>query len=244
MTPRELFNSLMDTSDKMTRCEVLETILKMTKNFDQDYTEALLYDLETLLFEWKDDEHEKMSRAIYWKEIYEPYLERLRIAQCMEAFGCSEQIEWPEEPAPFIPPCPGIWGDVEFHVPETYHYAVEVLKNHTRQTIEGDGALNTAPDGRRLPSELDTPEANKYFARAEAVGMMERTDMGGKWKSAAARLGYVCCKIFPQPRPIAALEKYFGVTKLSASITQAGFDAIRADVKKWRAEIDSKIFYD
>lgn len=101
----------------------------------------------------------------------------------------------------------------------------------------------TAPT-HGLPSELDTPEANKYFARAVAVGMMERTDSGGKWKLPQARLGYFCNKIFPQPRPIAALEKYFGVKKLSASITAASLKPTRADVIKWRAEIDTKIFFD
>ena len=99
-------------------------------------------------------------------------------------------------------------------------------------------------EGLALPEELATPEAIKYLARAEELGMMERTDTGGKWKLKQVCLGYICSKVFQQPRPISALEKYFGVTKLSASITQASIEPTRADVKKWRADIDKTIFFD
>lgn len=40
------------------------------------------------------------------------------------------------------------------------------------------------------------------------------------------------------------LEKLFGVTKLSSSITSAYDEGVRADVKLWRSELDSKIFFD
>lgn len=141
-----------------------------------------------------------------------------------------------------------IWGVSPDDV-ENCKYYINSVEGVCRNCSTGEllprpteSALQPPQTG--LPSELDTPEANKYFARAVAVGMMERTDTGGKWKTAVARLGYVCSKIFPQPRPIAALERYFGVTKLSAAITQADIEPKRADVKKWRAEIDSKIFFD
>lgn len=99
-------------------------------------------------------------------------------------------------------------------------------------------------EGVRLPGELDTERARKYFARAVEVGYMTPNATNGQWLCSTARLGYFCSRVFDAPRPIAALEKYFGVTKLSASITQAGYEAKRADVKKWRAYIESKIFYD
>lgn len=95
-----------------------------------------------------------------------------------------------------------------------------------------------------LPSELDTDRAREYFTRAVEVGYMTANGTTAQWLSAVARLGYMCYKIYSQPRPIANLEKYFGVTKLSAAITQASYEAKRADVKKWRADIDSKIFFD
>jgi len=103
---------------------------------------------------------------------------------------------------------------------------------------------DTLNDTLYLPSELDTDRARVYFTRAVEVGYMINNGTTAKWLTAVARLGYLCNKIYPQPRPIASLEKYFGVTKLSAAITQASYEAKRADVKKWRAEIDSKIFFD
>lgn len=103
---------------------------------------------------------------------------------------------------------------------------------------------NTTTDTLNLPSELDTDRAREYFTRAVEVGYMTANGTTAQWLSAVARLGYMCYKIYSQPRPIASLEKYFGVTKLSAAITQASYEAKRADVKKWRAEIDSKIFFD
>jgi len=86
-------------------------------------------------------------------------------------------------------------------------------------------------EGWKLPTELDTERARKYFARAVEVGYMTSNATNGQWLKAVARLGYMCYKIYSQPRPISALEKYFGVTKLSAAITQAGYEAKRADVK-------------
>ncbi len=110
--------------------------------------------------------------------------------------------------------------------------------------IEPSSNVTHNAGGINLPSELDTDRAKKYFARAVEVGYMSTTGNAAQWHTAVARLGYLCNKIYPQPRPIASLERYFGVTKLSAAITQASYEAKRADVKKWRAEIDSKIFFD
>ena len=94
-----------------------------------------------------------------------------------------------------------------------------------------------------LPKELDTKEARIYFARAIKKGYMEKTDTGYKWLMSQVQLGYFCSKVFNEPRPINAIEKLFDLKKVSASITQAETPAKRADVKKWRAEIDKKIFY-
>lgn len=134
--------------------------------------------------------------------------------------------------------------DVSYYIGSdelTAKYIAEAGPNLIKDQQTND---TTEKHPRQLPSELDTPEANKYFARAVAADMMQRTDSGGKWKTAQARLGYFCNRVFPPPRPIAALERYFGVTKLSAAITQAYVEPKRADVKKWRAEIDRKIFFD
>lgn len=94
---------------------------------------------------------------------------------------------------------------------------------------------------RYLPSEIDTEQARKYFARAVAAGLMSEQY---KWLASHAKLGYFCCKSFEQPRPITALEQFFGLKNLAASITQASYEPKRGDVKKWRAELDRKIFFD
>ena len=94
---------------------------------------------------------------------------------------------------------------------------------------------------RYLPSEIDTEQARKYFARAVDAGLMSEQY---KWLASHAKLGYFCCKSFEQPRPITALEQFFGLKNLAASITQASYEPKRGDVKKWRAELDRKIFFD
>ena len=99
-----------------------------------------------------------------------------------------------------------------------------------------------------LQSELDTEQARKYFARALEAGYMRNEGKGYKWlyggNRGQARLGYFCNKVYPHPRPINKLEEIFVVKKLSSSITNADNDAIRADVKKWRNEMNNDIFND
>lgn len=100
----------------------------------------------------------------------------------------------------------------------------------------------------RLPQKLDLENVRKYFARAMSAGFIEQTAVGYKWvyggNRGQARLGYFCMKVFSNPQPINELEKLFGVTKLSSSITSADNEGVRADVKSWRLELDSKIFFD
>ncbi len=56
---------------------------------------------------------------------------------------------------------------------------------------------------------------------------------------------YFYVEIFLMSRMLGDLEKLFGVTKLSSSITSAcNNEGVRADVKSWRSELDSKIFFD
>lgn len=113
-------------------------------------------------------------------------------------------------------------------------------------TIEDNGVIHNRASTTlffELPKELDTPAARKYFGRAYEGGMI---DPAAKKRCliASVRLGYICSKVYSSPRPISALEKYFGISKLSASISQAEYEAKRADVIKWRKDIDVKIFFD
>ena len=92
-----------------------------------------------------------------------------------------------------------------------------------------------------LPAELDNEMGRRYLSRAVEAGLMSEQY---KWLASHAKLGYFCCKSFEQPRPITALEQFFGLKNLAASITQASYEPKRGDVKKWRAELDRKIFFD
>lgn len=91
-----------------------------------------------------------------------------------------------------------------------------------------------------LPNKMNTEKAKKYFPRAEKAGYID----GHKWIGHNVRLGYFCSKVYSHPRPINDLEDYFGVKKLSASISQAELEPKRSDVIEWRKEIDDSIFYD
>lgn len=111
-------------------------------------------------------------------------------------------------------------------------------------TAQAQPQQEPSTEAIQLPQELDTAEARRYFARAVEAGYMVTTGAQVKWVKAQAMLGYLCLKVFEQPRPITAIEQYFGVKNLAASITQASYEPKRSDVKKWRAEIDKKIFFD
>lgn len=106
----------------------------------------------------------------------------------------------------------------------------------------------TLTDGVRLPQELYTDRAIKCFSRAVRFGYMEREGDNYKWlfggDKGQARLGYFCRNVYDSPRPINKLEEIFGVKKLSASITNADYEAKRADVIQWRNKMDNDIFND
>lgn len=110
-----------------------------------------------------------------------------------------------------------------------------------------DDNENECSNDVNLPNELNNNNAKVYFARALECGYIKYTNNGYRWSfggsKGQARLGYFCFKVYNQPRPISQLEKLFGVSKLSASITNAGFEPKRADVKEWRKEMDNKIFF-
>lgn len=122
-----------------------------------------------------------------------------------------------------------------------YYNAINVLKNKIEQDRSDNSNLT-------LPAELDNERAKKYFAKAIQVGYMKKSHSGYQWiyggNKGQVRLGYFCYKVFNTPRPINKLERLFGITKLSASISSAENEPQRADVKQWRKEIDDNIFKD
>lgn len=108
--------------------------------------------------------------------------------------------------------------------------------------------VDNSPQTLIIPDELDTEETRMYFTKAIKAGYMKVENDGYKWlfggDKGQARLGYFCNKAFKTPRPINKLEEIFGVKKLSASITNADYEAKRVDVKMWREEMDNEIFND
>ena len=95
-----------------------------------------------------------------------------------------------------------------------------------------------------LPENLDKDDAKKYFERAIENGYMELSGNKAKWKGTHAQVGFFSRKAYKPPRPISALEDFFGVKNLGASITQASYKSKRSDVEKWRNEMKSLIFFD
>lgn len=114
---------------------------------------------------------------------------------------------------------------------ESAQYEIEALTSET--------AAKDTSRPEELPFELDD-EGKKYFSRAEDAGYID----GHKWTKSQVQLGYFCLKVFSNPRPITALEKFFGVKNLAASTTQAGYSHKRDDVKKWKDAMDKDIFFD
>ncbi len=120
------------------------------------------------------------------------------------------------------------------------------IKQSIEQVARDYLSIDTEPEdsteGLRLPVELDTTEARKYFKRAMERGYINTTSTGLEWvaiggRGGKAQLGYFLSKIYPHPRPINALEKFFDVKKLSADLTNAELDYKRADVVRWRTDI-------
>lgn len=124
-----------------------------------------------------------------------------------------------------------------------YEYLTSCLKkNNVVETSRTNSGLT--PEWWGQYPEIDTPEARKYFKRCEDQGWLTITSTGGEWKLQAVRLGYVCNRIYAHPRPLTALIKVFNNPNIKAQITQADYEVKTIAAKSWRAEIDSKIFFD
>lgn len=152
-----------------------------------------------------------------------------------------------------------IWG-LSYDQLLSHHYFVtsddgECRLADTGEIVARDG---NPPQPHRVgfPQVLDTPRFHKYFERAVRAGFAERSDDGGVWlyggdRGGKARLAYfaeraVCVK--PTDRiavsVIRALETFFRVVRLDRTIDQNADSGKSESVRKWREEIDEKIFFD
>lgn len=129
-----------------------------------------------------------------------------------------------------------------------YYNDKEYFKDEFGRFWKRTNNIENSKDILDLPTPLNTDRARKYFKRALECGFIKLSGNGYKWVygdgKGQARLGYFCYKTFEAPRPINDLEELFGVRRLSASISSASTEAIRADVITWRKEIDCKVFFD
>ncbi len=107
-------------------------------------------------------------------------------------------------------------------------------------------------DAIRLPKELDTPRARKYFAKAIQQQYMEAIDDGKyRWigtdnKGKTAELAYFLGKVYNYKHTISgnagenfpedSLNKLFGVTRLYSSLTQV---YVATKPQRWRSQIDN-----
>lgn len=101
-----------------------------------------------------------------------------------------------------------------------------------------------------------TPRAEKYFGRAINIGYMQVRGDGYKWnwggtKGAKARLAYFLERLYcPSPTDkfssevIRQLEILFDVVRLDRAISQNADTGKSECVKRWKEEIDTKIFFD
>lgn len=182
MTPKEFFNLLMEYPQPA-RTEVLAELETLTRNYNEEYTTALLSDFEELLNDWKYSKITARLEAEYNENVLAPYYEALHCAEYAIAMGCNDPIEWPGEPAPFTPPPPfhGCYDDTLIFVSPMYEYAVEVLKSKLiTEKIKAayDNPISNKFDaGSRLPEVLTTPEALKIFEQARDLGLI-----GGEYK--------------------------------------------------------------
>lgn len=104
----------------------------------------------------------------------------------------------------------------------------------------------------KLPKELDTARARKFFAKAIELQYMEAKDDGRfRWigtdnKGKKAELAYFLGKVYNYQHTISgnagenfpedSLDKLFGVTRLYSSLTQV-YDAMNP--QRWRSQIDN-----
>lgn len=145
---------------------------------------------------------------------------------------------------------------IENYTPhELYKWAIGELRTEIAR-VNADELEAATPGGEtpqqdlRLPGNLDTSRARKYFARAMEAGMMEITDTGFKWTYGGvpglARLGYFVEKVYcpnnTEKLPETAINRLFDVTRIGSAIYQ--MHNAKDKPQKWKSDIDSKIFFD
>lgn len=237
MNARELFAMLIEYPQP-TRTEVLTELETLTRNYNQEYTTALLSDFEELLNEWKYSKIVARLEADYNENVLAPYYEALHRAEYAIAMGTNGPIEWPEEPLRFTPPppFPGCYDDSLIFVAPMYEYAVEVLKNH--KPNNQDFHNSTTPN---LPSEFSTEQAQNIFKRLAENRYCSVEGNRYKWVKSTALLAYCIDEVSRilelRPSndriPWSKFAPVFGLDK-------SGVDTCRNEVSKYTMKYKDK----
>jgi hypothetical protein len=223
-----LLNSIISELETIRACTFIDAC-----NFDDELWEFHGDNLWIKLCLNKNALVQYLNQEYHAGHRIDPQIDYLR--QCLLDIGCSEL------PASQL---------AEHDVPNFYDLQIKcrewvgwIERYYPRELTEQDQDNEQVDDDHcgTLPSELNTEKAKKYFPRAAAAGYVDN----GKWIKSQVQLAYFCSKVYSNPRPINALEDYFGVKKLSASISQVELETPkRSDAIQWRKEIDDNIFYD
>ena len=138
----------------------------------------------------------------------------------------------------------GVYIDV---VSKTIVYNIERRKMLQKLLEDCKKSENTVHDTIKLPCELDTERARKYFVKAIKAQYIKITENGLQWvlisgRGKKASLGYFIQKVFcpsnTEDIPEKAVNKLFGVDRIGSAISQI-YEAKKP--QKWRDTID-KLF--
>ena len=183
----------------------------------------------------------KETPEILYKELFEPWCKEdfCRFCRLINIIQ-NKDFEWQMNSISLLPQFIVMFNELCKIYDEIEMRQPEIVKGVDAETTEG----------LRLPDELNTERARKYFARAVEAQFMELTPTGAKWlfggDRGKARLAYFLERVYcPEPTDALqapqcrVLEQYFSVHRLDRAIQQNADTGKSPAVKQWRADIDN-----
>lgn len=235
-------------------------------NMAIDHNASTLHNIQTKGTKLKNEiQAFENSPQILYRELFEDWRKAdiLKICRLVDNL-CNKGDEWSGKSIRLLPDMPILFSVlcriidvIQQRRPDIIAELTPTPQPDTSTTpiidlvTEPTTAAGEPPEEWRLPSELDTERARKYFPRAINAGWMKPDSgtRGFKWefggpRGGKARLGYFVWKVYcptnKEKMPENAINKLFGVNRIGSSITQL-FDAQKP--QKWKGEIDSLFEY-
>ena len=212
--------------------------IMLTRGFHTDLKQHYRA-LETSINEFKE------TPEILYKELFEPWCKEdfCRFCRLINIIQ-NKDDDWQDNLLRLAPYSFDLFNELCQIYDEIEMRQPEIIKIIATDTAEG----------LRLPDELNTDRARKYFARAVEAQFMELTPKGAKWlfggDRSKARLAYFLERVYcPKPTDklqasqYNLLEHYFSVRRLDRASQQNADTGKSQAVKQWRAEIE-KLFND